>query len=215
MDPKTALLSVMAWPELAVVDVLALARVCAFKASEVIIAQGEQRLSTFLLLAGAARAQHLTTDGRLVRLHDYGPGDIFGALAALPAAEPAEVSAISEVCTALLRSGDFLALMERHACIGVSLSQSLLAHLHAMTVSMITRTTLSAAGRVHAELLRLADQQGRIAPPPVLSEIAAAVDTTRETASRTVAALDRRGIIRRDPDALVIVASARLQEMVI
>jgi DNA-binding MarR family transcriptional regulator len=82
---------------------------------------------------------------------------------------------------------------------------------------MVERTTLSACGRVHAELLRMARQgDGRaIRPPPVLSALAVRVQSTRETVSRTIHALERRGIVRLEPGALIIVAPRRLEELVV
>jgi DNA-binding GntR family transcriptional regulator len=70
---------------------------------------------------------------------------------------------------------------------------------------------------VYAELLRLArlGDGKAIRPAPVLSALAIRVQSTRETVSRAVNDLERRGIIRRQDDALVIVASQRLEELVI
>ena len=82
---------------------------------------------------------------------------------------------------------------------------------------MYERAALSATSPVSSELLR----QGRsapglkISPAPVLSELALQVSETRETASRAVKALERRGIIRRDADGLTIVAPHRLEELII
>jgi len=53
-----------------------------------------------------------------------------------------------------------------------------------------------------------------IRPAPVLSALALRVQSTRETVSRAVNALERRGIIRRDADGLTIVAPQRLQELI-
>jgi DNA-binding IclR family transcriptional regulator len=49
----------------------------------------------------------------------------------------------------------------------------------------------------------------------VLSKLAVRVHSTRETVSRTINALERRGLIRRDGDALFIVAPQRLEEMIV
>ncbi len=94
----------------------------------------------------------------------------------------------------------------------------LLKRLRETTGRMVERTTLSATGRIHAELLRLArdSTDGRsIRPAPVLAALAVRVLSTRETVSRAINALERRGIIRRDPDRLTIVAPHRLEEMVV
>ena len=99
----------------------------------------------------------------------------------------------------------------------MAVSRLLLKQLRKATDKLLDRATLSAQGRVHAELLRLArlGDGHTLRPPPVLSALAIRVQTTRETASRAVAALERRGIVRRDGVALIIVAPHRLEELVV
>jgi CRP/FNR family transcriptional regulator, cyclic AMP receptor protein len=47
-----------------------------------------------------------------------------------------------------------------------------------------------------------------------LSTFALHVQSTRETVSRTISALEKRGIIKRDGDALTVVAPHRLEELI-
>ncbi len=70
---------------------------------------------------------------------------------------------------------------------------------------------------IHAELLRLARLgDGRtIRPPPVLAALATRVNSTRETVSRTINALERRGLIRRDAKQIVIVSPRALEELAV
>ena len=49
----------------------------------------------------------------------------------------------------------------------------------------------------------------------MLSALAVRVHPTRETVSRTLSALERRGIVRREADALVVVAPHRLEGMIV
>jgi predicted transcriptional regulator len=49
----------------------------------------------------------------------------------------------------------------------------------------------------------------------VLTSLAVRVNSTRETVSRSINALERRGIIRREADTLIIVAPHRLEEMIV
>ena len=180
-----------------------------------IVRQGEICGDTYLLIAGQARATLVTPDGRQLRLHDHAVGDLFGAIDA-PAdrAQPADISALTAVQTAQFRASDFVALVETQACVGLLLSRSLVRRLGWVTDKLLERSTLSVAGRVHAELLRLASDDNAIRPAPVLAEIAHRVQSSRETVSRIVNALERRGLIRRDADALFLVAPHRLQDMI-
>ena len=190
----------------------------AWPARAVIIRQGDDCSETYLLVDGRAHALLYGAEGQFVLLHEFEPGDVFGAVAEAKAvAEEAEVVAVDDVRAAIFLALDFLALIEAHGCVGLALSRMLLKRLRAATDKMVERVTLSAGGRVHAELLRLArlGDGTSIRPAPVISALAVRVQSTRETVSRTVNALERRGLIRRDPDALVIVAPHRLEAMIV
>jgi CRP-like cAMP-binding protein len=169
-------------------------------------------------VVGRAHAILYTLDGQAILLHEFGPGDVFGALGELdPLPEAADVVAIEDVRALLIEAAHLVALAERNAAIGLALSRLLLKRLRATSERMYERAALSAPGRVCAELLRLARQGEGLAirPLPVIAELALRVGTTRETASRTVSGLERRGILRREGDALIVVAPQRLESEIL
>jgi CRP/FNR family cyclic AMP-dependent transcriptional regulator len=178
-----------------------------------ILRQGDSAGFAVLIMVGRAQALLYGRDGQTILLHEYGPGELFGALAPDVGLEEADVVAIEAVRALLLEAAALVALAERHGCIGLALSRLLLRRLRATSERMYERSALSAPGRVCAELLRLARQgEGMtIRPLPVIAELALRVGTTRETASRTVSALERRGILRREGEALVVAAPHRLE----
>lgn len=180
-----------------------------------LVRQGVSSNETYLLIVGTARASLVTADGRMMRLHDLSPGDLFGAIDAA-VEQAADVITLGSAQTAGFAARDFIALVEQHACVGLLLSRSLVRRLGWMTEKLLERSTLSAAGRVHAELLRLARAgDGRtLTPPPVLADLAQRIQTTRETVSRTISTLERRGLITRTPEALTIVAPHRLEDLI-
>jgi CRP-like cAMP-binding protein len=189
-----------------------------FPAKAVILRQGECANATLLLVDGRAHALLYAMEGQIVLLHEFVPGDLFGAIACEhPEPEEADVLAVEDVRTLAFLAADFVALLEMHGGVALAVSKMLLKRLRTLSARMAERTTLSAAGRVHAELLRLARLgDGRtIKPAPVLAALAVRVHSTRETVSRTINALERRGIIRRADDSLIIVAPHRLEEMVV
>jgi CRP-like cAMP-binding protein len=183
-----------------------------------ILKQGDRAEATYLMVSGRAHALVYGSQGQFALLREYLPGDFFGAIAdPIPEPEEADVVAVEEVRAAVFLILGFLRLAETHACVGLTLSRMLLKQLRATSARVSERTILSATGRVHAELLRLARLgDGRtIRPAPVLANLAVRAYTTRETVSRAVSALERRGIIFRLADALVIVAPHRLEELVV
>jgi CRP-like cAMP-binding protein len=190
----------------------------AFAAHSTIVRQGEKAAAAYLLTRGRAHALLYGIEGQMVLLCEYRPGDLFGALGELdPAPEEAEIVAVEASSSFILKSRDLVALAEAYGSIGLALSRLLLRQLRRATSRMYERAAVSAVGRVHAEILRLARASPGlvIRPAPVLSELAVRVSTTRETASRAVSALERRGFIRRDPGSLTVVAPQRLEELII
>ena len=183
-----------------------------------IVRRGDRIATLYVVVAGLAHAIVYSFDGQAVLLHEYRRGDFFGATGTLhqPAHE-SDIVTVRDVCAFLLDGGVLAMLAERHGCIGLALLQLMVERLQRTSSRMYEHAALSAVGRVHAELLRLARERDDLAirPAPVLSELALRVSTTRETVSRAVNALERRGIIRRDSDALVVVAPHRLEELVL
>ncbi|HEY5722353.1 MAG TPA: Crp/Fnr family transcriptional regulator [Allosphingosinicella sp.] len=193
-------------------------RIRNYPSKSYLVRQGDRSTTAYLLILGRAQALLYTVDGQTVLLHEYGSGDLFGALGSLdPTAEDADVIAIEEVRSFLLEAASLVGLAERHACIGLALARLLLKRLRTTSTRMFERSALTASGRVCAELLRLAQENAdlSIRPPPVISELALRAATTRETASRVVNALERRGIIRREPGALIVIAPHRLEAEIV
>lgn len=188
-----------------------------FPPRTIIVSLGARCEHVHIVLAGRARARAISLDGRQAMLEEYGPGDIFGERALLSMTEQdLEIVAFDMVRAAVLLAHIMLGFMSSHASIAIAVSRQMIARLSAQNQRLAGSSTLSATGRVHAEILRMA-RDGidlTISPPPVLSQLALRVQTTRETVSRTIAALQRRGIIFRDEQALRVVAEHRLEELI-
>jgi len=197
--------------------VAANARFRAYPPRAIIVENGAAAGAIFILLTGHARMVAFSVDGRLVVVRDFTPGDIFGESALLDVTTTSdEIVAVDPVGTGAFATHVFIALMSSHACIALAMSRLLIARLSATTQRLVEGATLSAVGRVHAELLRLAKAapSHAISPPPVLSVLALSVQTTRETVSRAISALEKRGIVKRDATALTVVAPHRLEDLV-
>ena len=184
-----------------------------FAPRQTIAHQGDPAEHCWFVFDGAARVQLIGIDGKGVQLALHGPGEVFGAY---PAATThrADVVAYGETDLMRIPTGALAGLVRANAQIAAGLAALLARQLDMAMDRMAARTTYTAAGRVHAELLRLADESGRIAPAPVVAVIALSANTTRETASRTLAALIRRGIVRREGGSLEILSRRMLAELV-
>jgi len=189
-----------------------------FHGRATIVRRGDQVSTLYVVVDGRAHAIVYSLEGQAVLLHEYRQGDFFGAVSPpYSATHDADVVAVEAVHAFLLEGGTLALLAEQHGCIGMALLKVMVDRLQQTATRMYEHVALSAIGRVYAELLRQARQAGNltIRPSPVLSDLALHVSTTRETASRAVNALERRGIIRRDGSQLVVVAPHRLEELIL
>jgi CRP-like cAMP-binding protein len=189
-----------------------------FAVRAVILPQIDANETVFLVLAGRAHALFYSIDGNVLLLHLFNAGDIFGENAIFGGVgQGHEVVAIEDVEAGTIPGVIFVGLMERYSCIALSVSRLLTERLSLTTRRLLEMSTLSSAGRVHAELLRQARAapEWMLRPAPILSEFALQVGCTRETVSRAINELERRGIIRRDPNGLKVVAPHRLEELIV
>jgi CRP-like cAMP-binding protein len=177
----------------------------------------EGRDETTLLTVGRAQEVAYGRDGGMLVLHMLGPGEFFGNLMGESDSElSAEVEAVVESAGAMFATSTVVRLMETNHGVAMAISRQLAGRIAAMRRRMVESALLSATGRISAELLRLArDAADRtIRPRPVLSDLAVTVQSTRETVSRTISQLEKRGILQRVEGGLRVVAPHRLEELV-
>jgi CRP-like cAMP-binding protein len=106
--------------------------------------------------------------------------------------------------------------MDSYGAVARAINRQLAGRLEALRKRMIEATLLSVSGRLCAELLRrsAASEDRTIRPMPVMAELAVSVRSTRETVSRAVSVLEKRGLVRRVEGGLAIVAPHRLEEQI-
>lgn len=198
-----------------------LARFTDYPARSAIVRQGAANDHVHLLTRGKARKVVTSVDGRTVVIEDYGVGDLFGEAGLLSDGTAQEdICAVNASRAGAFENHVFVGLMSSHAAVALEVSRRLVARLGQATRRLAESTTLTASGRIHAELLRraraehAASGEMAIRPAPVLAQFALDVHSTRETVSRAINALEKRGVIKRTDDALIVVAPHRLEELI-
>lgn len=179
-----------------------------------IAVRGDASEHLYLVIDGIASADLYSVDGQHSRLAGYGPGELFGAYPD-PIAHRADISAVGELSVLMIETRALAALANEHAAIAQGIALLMARQLDMVLDRMAARIGLSATGRCYQALLTRADDDGWIKPLPVLSALAIGVNTTRETASRALAQLVRRGIVERHEEGLRIVSRRMLEEMVV
>lgn len=182
--------------------------------SHVIVHQGDECDRCWLLVDGLVNVEIIGLDGQRSQLTFHGPGEVMGAYPSA-ATHRSNLVAQREVEALCIVSRSLERLATEHQQIGAGLARLFARQLDFALDRMTARATLSAVGRVFAEILRLADADRHIRPLPTVTSIAIAANTTRETASRAVATLERRGIVERSGGTLTIVSPRLLSELIV
>ncbi len=164
----------------------------------------------------------ITIEGAEIWMSDYTSGDWIGLLAGRTG-EPSrfEVRAISDTELICLSPADFKNTTDTSQEFRQTCDAFILSQLNTRTRQFTEARTLSAKGRICAELKRLSKPIGvdvgryAIRPIPIFSELAFRAGSTRETVSRLVSDFVRRGIIDRRPGALVISDMKRFDAFIV
>ncbi len=148
---------------------------------------------------------------------DMEAGSFFGEMSAIDGLPRSlSVFAVNDSLMAKMPAKVFVETMYSHRPLAEAVVTTLIARTRAMTRRVGELGVLDVRSRVHAELLRLArpDQEDPkravIVTPPNQSELAALINTRRETVSREINAMEREGLIQRRRGAIVINDALRL-----
>lgn len=185
-----------------------------FKHKDILVHQGDMNDQIWLILDGNAQLQAIGYEGQVTLLTAQGPGEIFGAFPN-QATSNIDVKIYGHLSALQISSSDLKLLLDEYPQLGKGLSKIFGNQFHAIIERLAMHVTLTARGRVRAELLRLAGGTNNIRPKPVVAALALTAQTARETASREVNDLIRRGIIEREAKQLKIVSRTMLESMVI
>jgi len=208
--------SALAEPELARVAEVAVPRL--FAASEVVFREGDESDTCYVVRSGHARAIREHQDGRSITLARFGPGDIFGELAMFDdERRSATVEALEPTEAIAILGGDMRRLLREHPDIAVKLIAAIARRLRETNERLARQsfqTVQSRVAAVIAQLVEAARAEGAgdadVLITVTQAEVAQLAGSSRESASRFLAVLERAGIISQgrgrlvvhDPDAL-------------
>ncbi|WP_298397027.1 Crp/Fnr family transcriptional regulator [Sphingobium sp.] len=185
-----------------------------YEARHILARQGDVSRFCWLVVEGNITTHTLGIDGQRQQLARYGPGEFFGAY---PDVTHHRAEVETSTATLLLRAeAEKLAhLVRANGELAAGMAQLLARQLDLALDRMAARTTYSAAGRVYNELMKLVADGGEINPTPQITTLALSANTTRETASRAINVLIRRGIVSRDGQSLIVHSSRMLRDLIV
>jgi CRP/FNR family transcriptional regulator, cyclic AMP receptor protein len=174
-----------------------------FKKDSVVMFEHETGSALFVIVEGKVKISRVSDDGREVILTILNDSDFFGEMAILDGlARSANVTAMEDSEIYIIQRNDFIALLQEHPEISISLLNELTQRLRAADLKIKSLSLKDAEGKVASVILQLADDIGKIKNGtveieklPLQHDLANMAGTSRETISRTFHSLVKKGLI--------------------
>jgi CRP/FNR family transcriptional regulator, cyclic AMP receptor protein len=183
-----------------------------FSPGQVIFREGDDSDTCYVVAGGHARALRAHGDGRTIALARFGPGDIFGELAMFDDEKrSATVEALDDLHALAILGKDMRRFMREHPDIAVKLVTALGRRLRAANERLARQSFQTVQSRVASVLIGLVDQQRAeggsdrdVLVTATQAELAQLAGSSRESASRFLAVLERAGIVTQGRGKLTV-----------
>jgi len=184
----------------------------AFEPGQVVFREGDASDTCYVVRSGRARAVREHPDGRTITLADFGPGDIFGELAMFEdERRSATVEAVQATQVVAVLGPDMRRLMVEHPQISVRLVIALGRRLRDTNERLARQSFQTVQSRVAVVLRDLVAQAIAAGGPPsevlvtaTQADLAKLAGSSRESASRFLAVLERAGVISQGRGRLIV-----------
>jgi CRP/FNR family transcriptional regulator len=193
-----------------------------FEPGEAVFREGDQSDTCYVVREGQARAIRTHGDGRTITLARFGPGDIFGELAMFEdERRSATVEAVEPTSVVGVLGPDMRRLMKEHPEIAARLVIALGRRLREMNERLSRQSFQTVQSRVAVVLSQLVEQEiaAGMEPADVLvtatqADLAQLAGSSRESASRFLAVLERAGVISQGRGRLTVHDPKALEQYV-
>jgi CRP/FNR family transcriptional regulator len=183
-----------------------------FDAGEVVFREGDESNTCYVVRSGQARAIREHSDGRSITLANFGPGDIFGELAMFDnERRSATVEAIESTEAIAILGGDMRRLLRQHPDIAIKLLSALGRRLRETNERLARQSFQTVQSRVASVLLQFVAAaraegggDGDVLVTSTQADLARLAGSSRESASRFLAVLERAGVITQGRGRLTV-----------
>jgi CRP/FNR family transcriptional regulator, cyclic AMP receptor protein len=183
-----------------------------FEANRVIFREGDASDTCYIVRTGHARAVREHADGRTISLAHFGPGDIFGELAMFDdERRSATVETLDEVQAIAILGSDMRRLLREHPDIAVKLVISLGRRLREANERLTRQSFQTVQSRVAGVLRDLVEQaraegaaERDVLVRTTQADVAQLAGSSRESASRFLAVLERAGVVTQGRGRLTV-----------
>ena len=189
---------------------------------EVLFREGDGGDTCYVIRTGAVLLTRGHDDGREIALAELRAGSMFGELALFGGERrSATAQTVEETEVVALLGADVERLVRSHPDMALAMLSSMAARVRSANERLLTRSFLTVPGRVaEAVLSQVAARQDEGAPEQDVlvratqAEIASLAGTSRESASRFLATLEREGVVSLGRGKVTVHEPARLRNFI-
>lgn len=183
-----------------------------FDSGQVVFREGDASDTCYIVRSGHARAVREHGDGKTITLATFGSGDIFGELAMFEdELRSATVEAISPTEVVAILGSDMRGLMRRHPDISIRLVVAVARRLRETNERLAKQSFQTVQSRVAVVLKDLVAQAvadggsgEEVLVTATQADLAKLAGSSRESASRFLAVLERAGVISQGRGRLIV-----------
>jgi CRP/FNR family transcriptional regulator len=230
-DTVALLAHVSVFEELAPDDLQRVASVAVprhFEPGQVVFREGDDSDTCYVVCEGHARAIRTHSDGRTITLATFGAGEVFGELAMFgDEKRSATIEAIDAVDAIAILGPDMRRVMREHPEISAKLVTTLGRRLRAANERLASQSFQTVQSRVAQVISQLVVQEraeaggegegeatGDVVLTVTQAEVAQLAGSSRESASRFLAVLERAGVVSQGRGKVTVHDDAALARYV-
>jgi len=173
----------------------------------ILMNEGDDTDSLYVVLAGRVRVYVSDEQGREVHVNSIGPGEFFGEVTLDGRPRSASVMSVEDCRCALVKRTELLTLIEKEPQFALHMIRKLASRVRDLTENVRSLALMDVYGRVARLLLELAEERnGRLVvdEPLTHKDIASRVGASREMISRIFSDLTAGGYVGKESGKLVI-----------
>ena len=192
-----------------------------YESGDIVISKFDRHNDVYFIVAGKARVTYCSENGKETELQILRPGESFGELSAIDGElRSADVAAVSDLSVVYTSSENFKTMLCQYESVRDHFLRNLTRLIRKLSSRIIEFHTLRVSDRIHAEILRVALNDGVgedsvvVESPPTHAELAARIGAHREAVTRELSYLRGLGLMRRERRAWRITSMDRLRGLI-
>jgi CRP-like cAMP-binding protein len=193
-----------------------------YEPGRVIFREGDESDTCYVVRSGHARAIREHADGRTIALSTFGPGSIFGELAMFESERrSATVETLDDLDAVAILGADMRRLMREHVEIALGVVVSLGRRLRGANERIASQSFQTVQSRVATVLVQLVSEaqaegagERDVLVVATQADVAKLAGSSRESASRFLAVLERAGVIEQGRGKLTVHDPSALERYV-